>query len=151
MPKLLMFTACEKALIDVRQLPSLISIFQRMQLPTPDATLPENAISPIRWDVFALWQHTVEEVGLEYVQRVVAYKPNGDPFVESSVRFKVSHSDDLQAKNIFELFGIPINEEGTIRITTWLNDSPEPVGEHSFGIKHLRKESDEKTSAESPE
>jgi len=63
MPKLIMFTACEKVIIDRRELPSLINIFQRMQIQLLDAPMPENAVSPVRWDVFSLWQHTKDEVG----------------------------------------------------------------------------------------
>jgi len=141
MPKVLIFAVCEKALIDVRQLPSLISIFQRMQIMLQDAPMPEGATSPVRWDVFTLWQHTEEEVGTEFRQRVVAYKPNGQPFIESFANFTIQSKDDLQSKNVFEMFGIPIEEEGMIRVVTFLGDSEEPIAEYSFAIKYVRRES----------
>jgi hypothetical protein len=145
MPKLILFVACEKVIIDHQQLPSLINIFQRMQIKLPDAPLPEKALSPVRWDAFALWQHTEEEVGRKFTQRIEALTPDGEKFLEAKVVFGAVNNEDLQSKNTFQLFGIPINQEGKIRVITWLGDDENPVGEYYFSMKHLPKEKNEQS------
>lgn len=146
MPKLLAFLACEKVIIDHRQVPSLISLYQKMQITLQDAPLPDNALSPTQWNVFALWQHAPEEIGIEFHQRVEVYLPNGQLFAGSEAKFKVISEDSQQSRNIFQFFGIPINDEGFIRVATWLNDEVEPRSEFRFFVEHVRKEQNEQTA-----
>ena len=137
MPKLRMLVACEKVIMDATsQVPSLIGIFQGMNVPITDAPLPENPVSPIKWAFFTIWQHTPDEKGTEYIQRMEVITPSGIPFGKGEARFKVD--DDLQSKTSTDLFGLPIGEEGNITIRVWLEGIENASGEYQFWIKHIR-------------
>jgi hypothetical protein len=151
MPKLLVFAVCEKVIIDHRQVPSLISIFQRMEILLQDAPLPENALSPTSWNVFCLWQHAPDEIGVEFSQRVEVFVPNGQMFVYSEAKFKVTEERDLQSKNTFQFFGIPINDEGFIRVTSTLNGDPDTLAEYQFFVQHQPKEKNDQATSAIPE
>lgn len=140
MPKLTILAACERVLIEREaSLPSLISIFQRMNVQIQDAPLPENALSPTRWAIFTLWQHTPEERNVEYTQRTEVIAPSGEKFVEASAVFKVTEADVLQSKNHIDIFGIPINLEGYIKVRVWLEGVADTTGEYQFLVKHMPK------------
>lgn len=140
MPKLLVLAACERVLVDqVASLPSLINIFQRMNIQLQDAPLPENAVSPARWAIFALWQHTPEENGIEFTQRIEVLNPIGEKFAEAKTVFKIAEAEDLQSKNHIEMFGLPINNEGFIKVRVWLEGYADTTGEYQFLIKYLPK------------
>lgn len=147
MPKLMILAACEKVIIDRNFLPSLINIFQRMNIQLQAAPLPEKAVSPARWSVFTLWQHIPEEKDIEYTQHLEVISPNGDKFFESAVQFKITEDNDLQSKNQLDLFGLPINDEGFITIRVWLEGIENSTGEYQFFVKHHRKESNEQVSS----
>lgn len=144
MPKLTILAACERVLVDREaSLPSLINIFQRMNIQLQDAPLPENAISPARWGIFTLWQHSPEERDIEFTQRVQVIGPSGAQFAEASTTFKITEADDLQSKNHLHINGLPINHEGFLKIRVWLDGIADAVGEYQFMIKYLPKEKHE--------
>ena len=149
MPKLTILAACERVIIEREAtLPSLISIFQRMNVQLQDAPLPENALSPIRWSIFTLWQHTPGEKGVEYTQRTEVIAPSGDKFVEASTVFKITEADDLQSKNHIDIFGIPINVEGFVNVRVWLEGMADTTGEYQFLIKYMPKAKQEDSAAD---
>jgi hypothetical protein len=144
MPKLVILAACERVIIDrVASLPSLINVFQRMNIRLQDAPLPDNAMSPMRWSIFTLWQHTPEERGIQYTQKLEIFSPIGTKFGDGTATFAVTEADDLQSKNNFDLFGLPINSEGFVKIRVWLEGIADTTGEYQFAIKYLPKESNE--------
>jgi hypothetical protein len=140
MPKLMILAACERVLIDrVASLPSLINIFQRMNIQIQDAPLPENAVSATRWAIFTLWQHSPEEKGIEFTQRTEVIGPSGVKFAEMTTKFKITENDDLQSKNQIELVGLPISTEGFLKVRVWLEGIADTTGEYQFLIKYLPK------------
>jgi len=140
MPKLTILTACERVIIDrATSLPSLINIFQRMNIQLQDAPLAENAVSATRWSVFSLWVHTPEERDVEYTQRVEILSPSGVKFADGSTKFKISEIDDLQSKNHMDILGLPINPEGFVKIRVWLEGVADTTGEYQFLVKHIPK------------
>lgn len=144
MPKLVILTACERVLIDrVSALPSLINIFQRMNIQLQDAPLPENAVSPARWSVFALWQVTPEERDINFVQKTQIIGPTERQFAEATTEFRVTAADDLQAKNHIDLIGLPIDAEGFIKVRVWLEGMADTTGEYQFAVTYLPKEKHE--------
>jgi hypothetical protein len=148
MPKLTILAACERVIIERdASLPSLISIFQRMNVQLQDAPLPENALSPTRWAIFTLWQLTPEERDVEYTQRTEVIAPSGDKFLEATTSFKITEADDLQSKNHLDIFGIPINVEGFIKVRVWLEGIADTTGEYQFLVKYLPKVKQEETAA----
>lgn len=141
MPKLLVLAACERVLVDrAGSLPSLINIFQRMNIQVQDAPLPENAVSPARWAIFALWQHTPEEKDIEFTQRTQVLSPAGQQFAELITKFKITQNDDLQSRNHIEMLGLPISQEGFIKVRVWLEGYADAAAEYQFLIKYMRNE-----------
>ena len=102
--------------------------------------LPANAISPTRWSIFALWQHSSEEKDRSYTQRTEIVTPSGEQFALTSTVFSIREEDDLQSKNSMEFFGLPINKEGFMRIRVWLDEVPDASGEYSFLVKYKFEE-----------
>ena len=140
MPKLIVIAACEKVIVDKQGPPSLISIFQRMNIQLQDVPLPEGAVAPMRWAVFTLWQYTPEDKnGMEFTQRSEVIGPLGTLFATSDVKFTISNIDDLQSNVFVDILGIPVQVEGLVKIRVWLNEMPTQVGEYFFTIKHHSK------------
>ena len=149
MPKLMILTACERVIIDrATSLPSLINIFQRMNIQLQDAPLAENAVAPTKWSIFSLWVHTPEERDVEYTQRLEIIGPSGTKFGEGVTKFKISEVDDLQSKNHVDILGLPINAEGFVKIRVWLEGVADATGEYQFLVKYLPKEKNEAEPAE---
>jgi hypothetical protein len=113
-----------------------------MNIQLQDAPLPEDAISPARWAIFALWQLTPEERDVEFTQRTEIISPSGVKFAEATSKFKITEIDDLQSKNQIDLFGLPISVEGFLKIRVWLENIADASGEYQFLIKHVPKEKD---------
>jgi len=137
MPKLTILAVCEKFIIDRTELPSLINIFQNLDLQLTGEPMPENAVTPLKWSVFTLWQHTPEERDKEYVQHLEIIAPKGEKFIEGTTRFMVTGPRDLQSKIGSEFQVLPISDEGFITVRVWLADSPEAISEYRFTITHV--------------
>lgn len=152
MPKLTALLLCEKVIIDLKShTPSVISIFQNMNVPLPDAPLPDKAVSPIRWAIFSIWQHDESERGREYVQHTQIIDPTGTLFAETTATFKITEPDDIQSRNIVEIFGLPVSNEGTATVRVWIEGIAESAADLPFQIKHVRSQPNEQTGADKQE
>lgn len=147
MPKLMALLACEKVIIDRNSnTPSVISIFQHMNVPVADAPLPEGALAPTKWAIFTLWQHQESERNVDYIQHLQILAPSGETFSEVTASMKITEPDDLQSKNITEIFGIPISREGTMQIRVWLEGNEDAAAVYPFQIRHTRSQRDEQST-----
>jgi hypothetical protein len=147
MPRLTILTACERVLIDrASSLPTLVNIFQRMNIQLQDAPLAENAVAASKWAIFALWVHTPEERDVEFTQRTEIIGPSGTKFAEAVTKFRTSDADDLQSKNHIDILGLPINAEGFIKVRVWLEGIADTTGEYQFAVKYLPKEQNEQSA-----
>jgi hypothetical protein len=135
MPVLNVLCTCERVIIDAKGIPSLISLFQRMDLQLTDTPFPEDAVAPARWVVFSMWQLSPEEVGREFIQHTKIIRPNGVVMHEATQPFRVQSDSDLHIRTYMELNGMFIGQEGFYRIQVWLE--AEEVHEISFFIKHI--------------
>jgi hypothetical protein len=154
MPKLVILTACERVLIErVSSLPSLINIFQRMDVQViPDTPIAPNAVAAIRWAVFALWMHTPEERGIEYTQRTEIVGASGNKFIDVVNKFSITDADDLQSKNHIDVLGLPIDTEGFVKIRIWLEGVADTSAEYQFAVRHQsqKKETHENAANSNP-
>ncbi len=146
MPKLLALIVCERVIIDRQDMPSLINVFQRMNIQLSGAPLPEKAVSPTRWSVFSMWQHEEAEIGKAFTQVLQVAMPDGEIFFTSEQEFKISKPDDFQSKISSEFTGLPIWQEGFIEVRLSLKESQAPPSVYRFLVKYLAKENDVKTS-----
>jgi len=137
MPKLTILAVCEKLIVDRTELPSLINIFQNIDLQLTGEPMPEKAITPLKWYVFTLWQHTPEERDVEFIQHCEIITPKGEQFMAGTTRFKVTGPRDLQSKIGSEFQVLPISDEGFITVRVWLDGAQDSTAEYKFMITHI--------------
>lgn len=146
MPKLLALLVCERVIIDRQGMPSLINVFQKMNIQLADAPLPEKAVSPGRWAVFSLWQHEESEKEKPFTQILEVIVPSGEMFVTSEQEFKTVGPEDTQSKISIEFGSLPIWQEGIIQVRVALKGSDEPAHVYKFEVKYLPKETNVESS-----
>ncbi len=147
MPKLTVFAACERVIVDRVGLPSLINIFQRMNVKLVDP-VPEDAIIPNQWAVFVLWQHSDSELNVEFTQHLEIVAPDGKIFLTGKTTFKITEVDDRQSKNHIIVNGLPVWAEGFISLNVWLEGAEDTKHSYLFFVKHLPH--DNETSSSEP-
>ena len=85
--RLLAFLPCEKIIIADSGVVSLISILERVfiELPKDVDSPPSDAIAPIAWSVYALWERDTADLKTEqvYEQRVQLVLPDGTDWAPS--------------------------------------------------------------------
>lgn len=150
MPRLLALLVCEKVINDQQSVPSLIGVFQRINIPRTAAAMPPNAVNPMKWAIFTMWEHAPEEIGNEFVQRLQITKPNGEKFVDANLKFKPSDSELPQSKNTVEIFGIPVDREGDFFVRVWIEGYDSNHGDTRFNVKYHMKEDNESTNPKLP-
>jgi hypothetical protein len=147
MPRLQVFTACEKVIVDAKGIPSLINLFQRMDVQLQDVPLPKDTIVPGRWAIFCSWQLSPEELGKDFIQHTRVNKPDGTVFSEFNQPFKLESELDLQCRTYVDIHGMPIGQHGRIEIVTWIEGNEKDLYECSFYMQHLPKEEVGETSS----
>jgi hypothetical protein len=136
-PKLLILAACEKVIIDRAQVPSLIGIFQGINIQLTGEPMPAKALSQMRWAVFTDWETGPEEIGTEFTQHLEIITPSGEIFVTGMAKFTVTDPSDFHSKVGFDLVSIPVHEEGFFKVRVWLDSDSENRAEYRFYVKHL--------------
>ena len=139
MPKLTILAACEKVIVDRVGLPSLINIFQRMNVKLVDP-LPENAAIPHQWAIFVLWQHTEDEINVDFTQHLEIFAPDGRSFLTGETKFKITEGDDRQSKNHIVINGLPVWAEGFVTINVWLSGQEDSKHSYLFTVKYMPNE-----------
>ncbi len=139
MPRLVLFTACERVIIDVNGPVSLIGIFQRMRYPVQGAPLPDKAVAPNQWAVFSLWETEPHEREKDFKQTIRVYAPDGSLWAEQSGNWR-NDSEENQVKIAVNVGGLPIWAEGHMTIKAWLGDAEQEVGFYRFGIQYVPRE-----------
>lgn len=137
MPKLKVLLACEKVIFDSDGPVSLISIFQRMNIQRSNVPLPEKAVSPTMWSVFALWEFNPTEIGHDFTQVLKVTAPDGSVFMEHEGVFKSLSADDRQVKIKTLIPGLPIWQEGPVTVISWLKGEEEAsASSYKFEIRY---------------
>jgi hypothetical protein len=137
MPVLNALCTCERIIIDTKGIPSLISVFQRMDLQLTEPTVAEDLVAPARWVVFCLWQLSPDEAGVEFVQHTRILRPNGVLFHETQQSFRLQGDSDFHVRTFIEMNGMIVGQEGTYRIQVWLGGREGDVRENTFSIRHI--------------
>jgi hypothetical protein len=137
MPFLNVLCTCERIIIDASGTPSLISLFQRMDLQLAEVSFPEDMVAPAKWVIFCMWQLTADEVGREFVQHTKIIRPNGVVVQEAIQPFQSPSDVDLQIRTFIEMSGMHVGQEGHFRIQVWLAGHEDNLYETKFFIKHV--------------
>ena len=90
MPRLLVFAPCDNVIIskDTETI-SLISILSSIRFTPPPAgpPVPENAVGPMRWFIFAHWVAEEDDIGKTFEQEVKLVRKDGQPVVKALQEF----------------------------------------------------------------
>lgn len=105
MPQLILFSPCRKVIIDERdKTPSLISIFDRIQIDVPAGEeVPSDASALFEWVVFTWWAADESDQGKEFEQQLSLVGPDArrcfdevTPFVINEQKHRlVARSDNF--------------------------------------------------------
>lgn len=142
---------CEKIIVDKEGAHSIINVMMNAAVslqkrppgevaPSPSSEsvpIPANAASPNQWWIYAAWAPSPDDVGKSFKQVYQVLWPNGDKFAESKLPF-TQNTDQMQ-QTTFYILGLPIGQEGRVRVRTWLDSEGERVSEISetfIDIKH---------------
>jgi hypothetical protein len=117
MPKLSIFTFCEKVIIDDTGVASLIGLFNQIKVTPPTTPLPPNAAAPKEWAVFVSWTVENGDEGKEFDQLVRVLTPGGVVFTEIRTKFVMQKNKNQQVR--MPLIGVPIAAVGDCAI--WLS------------------------------
>src|SRR5437867_283000 len=107
MPRLLLFAACEKFIIDQQNNASMISLLQELAIPVQDNTVPPSgAAAAMKWDAVAIWLKGEDDFGKTYEQRIALFEPSGEPTgVSVSSTFAI---EPATHRNVTTIYGFPI-------------------------------------------
>lgn len=141
MPELRILAACDRVIFDRVGIASLINIFHRLEMPVPEAPLPDDAVSGIRWNVFSQWHHGPDSLGQNYVQHVEVIKPDGTRYADVDLAFTVTEENSY-TRHQTEIVGFPIAREGFFKIRVWLDSVPNASGEYELELRYQRKGQD---------
>jgi hypothetical protein len=128
MPKLLIFAACEKIIVDEGHNVSLIVLMQNVDVSIIQNTeVAHTAISPQAWAVFSMWQTLPEDVGKQLVQIVQIVWPDKSEFKRIQVPFQLEA--DKAHHNKITIIGFPAGQVGVIAINLWIEENSRQLGD----------------------
>lgn len=115
MPKLVLFCACEKLIVDRESnTVSLISLLEDFTVARHDEATNVDApgvLAPIIWYGFASWEKTDEEDDTtEFEQRMTVRLPNGAVVMEARLSFRFGTQDRMRTYH--PVLGFPIHIAG---------------------------------------
>jgi hypothetical protein len=121
MPRLLLFAACEKLIVDQANVLSLISLLQELNIQVPaDATLPaELKLAPMTWTILSIWEQEPGDQDKDFEQRIALTLESGEMVTETPIA--AFQMKTPQHRNIGMVVGIPI-EPKSYYIRTWLKE-----------------------------
>jgi hypothetical protein len=145
LPKLAIFAAVEKVIIDQDNNLSLINLIQEIKVEIPEQMDEEIAkqegipLAAMRWSAFSMWHKTdADHPDTEYQQRVALIDPAGKPTgIEARVAFKFG--EKIAIRNTSIVLGFPVHLAGQFVLRLWMNEkgqpeSAEPLAEYPIKL-----------------
>ena len=133
MPKLMLLTAAEKVLIEDSGNASLLNVLSTIEIKhTGGGQIPENALSPKEWAVFAVWKAEKGDKGKTFKQHTKVIAPNGVEFGASTSEWVM----EKPSQNIrLNVPGMPVGKAGDLTITISLEANGKKIGsDYSYAI-----------------
>lgn len=145
MPELVIFGACERAMVDNQENQlSLIGLLEDFKVTVPTETdIPSDARAPWRWAIASMWRRSPDEDETDvFEQRIEMFYPDGtkDDDIDNIEQFSIPGSTH---RIIAKLTSVPIAKTGKyiIRISLRKHDTDnsdwEVVGEYPIIISHV--------------
>jgi hypothetical protein len=122
MPRLVLFAACEKAIVDqTTNVISLMSLLQdiNVQLP-PGVVPPSNAAIPMNWMIVSVWQQLPEDKGKLFEQRSTLVNHSGVTQMETPVAAFEIKTEFHRVFN--QVMGLQIGEAGSRLVKCFLRE-----------------------------
>lgn len=123
MPKVLLFAACEKVIIDQEtNVISLLSLVQDINVQTPPGVTspPPNAIVPMQWSIVTIFLAEATDGGKKFEQRAVLFSPADAPVMQSAVAlFEMTKQ---QHRIVSQVVGMPVGSSGTLFLRCFLRE-----------------------------
>ncbi len=122
MPKLVLFAACEKAVVDQQMnAVSLISLFQDVSVQVmPGPTPPSNAIIPMAWAVVSIFQREVSDAGKSFEQQTVVANSAGATLLQTPISLFELRAEFYRI--ITQINGMPIGFAGPLAVKCCLRE-----------------------------
>ena len=124
---------CDKVIIDKGGAHSLINLMTAAYIsaetgnPPSPVVLPSNAVSPQAWWIYTQWLVSDEDIGKRFEQHYEVFWPNGDKFASSKLEF--AQPNDQTQQTTFFIVGMPVGQQGNVRVVTWLESDGRRVTE----------------------
>ena len=114
MPKLLFLAACQRAIVDQKsQNVSLIDVINGLIFQsTSKALVPEDAQTPLKWFVVAVWVEGEGDAEKTYEQRLQIVSPSGKKLTSSILPFTFN---TRAVNTVVEVGGFPAGRSGIVR------------------------------------
>jgi hypothetical protein len=128
LPRLLLFAACEKVLIDQDNNASLISLIQDLKVEIPETVdLPTSSagglpVVAMRWTALAMWLRTETDTDKEYEQRIDLIDPTGRTTGRASRTTFSFPEGKTTARNISVVLGFPVHASGRFLLRLWMRE-----------------------------
>jgi hypothetical protein len=138
MPKLLIFAACEKVLLDQNTNSiSLIALLQEVHFKVPQgAPLVPNASLPMQWAAISVWQEeTPADSGVEFEQRVALENAAGQLLLENVAKW---HFEKSSHRIVANVLGLPIARKLALSLTYRVAGMRDWLPAASFPIEVLQ-------------
>jgi hypothetical protein len=87
-----------------------------------------------------MWEPRSDEVGKDFEQVIEVYWPNGEKLLDGRLNFK---PDEKVSYNSYQVVGLPIGQEGKIKILTWVESQGSRITEpfaYYITIKYVRED-----------
>lgn len=140
MPKLIMFTPCEKIIIDDNNTASLIAIMHGVTASSPaDKEIPKNAVAPKEWAIYTSWMREQGDETKSFEQKLQILWPDGTEFHVHSLPFKIPESIH---QNRVGVIGFPIGQRGPLKVKMWVESGGTKISEtyhRTIEVKHESK------------
>jgi hypothetical protein len=122
MPRLLLFAACEKVIIDQQtNVLSLMSLLQdiNVQIPPGAPLPPSNAIIPMQWTTVSIFLPESEDSGKQFEQRVTLVSSSNVQLLQSpAAPFALTGPHRI----ISQVNGMPIGNAGLLTLKCHLRE-----------------------------
>lgn len=127
MPRLLLFTPCEKVITNQDDgVPSLISLLEAMNLAIPpgvEITGPSEQSLPFRWYVYALYHSEEGDMGKQFEQRI-ELNLNDQIYLQGIMPFQFQ-PDKPNMRIVMQVGGFPMMPAGEASLKLFLREAGE--------------------------
>jgi len=108
MPKLLIFAACEKVLVDqATKSVSLIALLQEVHYKVPPGVSVAQGFSlPMQWAALSLWQEEASDGGIDFEQKIVLEDATGVTLFENVTTWRFTGTNHRIIANVM---GLPVS------------------------------------------